>query len=100
MTVQARVARRLLTWARWPRLTEVLVAWSILGVAYAACLSGMAGLRFTGAADHLAQPWPYANTIAYDPDGLYHARCAPNRTRPGSANVDLIRPVATGPCAR
>jgi hypothetical protein len=99
MTIQGRIGRRIKGFVRFPRLSEVLAGWSILAVAYVACLSGMAGLRFTGTNDHLAQPWPYTNTVAYDPDGLYKAACAPNVTRRGSGDFDLLRPSATGPCA-
>jgi Spirocyclase AveC-like len=98
LTLQGRLARRIRTAPRFPNLTEVATAWCILALAYVACLSGMAALRFTGANGHLGQPWPYANTIAYDPDGLFKAACAPNVTRTGLANFDLIRPTAKGPC--
>jgi hypothetical protein len=98
LSFQQRIARRLRLYARRPQLSEFLAAFGILAVAYSSCLAGMAGLRFTGAADHLAQPWPYASTQAYDPDGLYRSACEPFQTRTGSANVDLIRPRLTGPC--
>ena len=98
LTLQIRLARKVRTWARFPRLTEVLAAWSILALSYLLCLSGMAGLRFTGANTHLGQPWPYANTMAYDPDGLFAGECAPNVTREGNADFAGIRPTAKGPC--
>jgi hypothetical protein len=92
MTIHGRLARRLVTFRRLPRLTEVAVAWSIVGLSYVACLTGMAALRFTGQTDKLAQPWPYRDTQVYDPDGLYRAAGEPGLARGGSANWDVIRP--------
>jgi hypothetical protein len=71
MTIHGRAARRLRSFRRAPRLTEVAVAWSIIAAAYVVCLIGMGALRFTGQTDRLAQPWPYSDTRAYDPNGLY-----------------------------
>jgi hypothetical protein len=92
MTIHGRAARRLRTYARLPRLTEFAVAWSIIAAAYLVCLTGMAALRFTGQADKLARPWPYADTITYDPDGLYRDAGTPGTKRAGAANWDLRRP--------
>jgi hypothetical protein len=91
-TIQARVARRLRSFRRFPRLTEVGVAWSILATSYVVCLLGMAALRFTGQDDTLAKPWPYSDTKTYDPDGLYAKSGQPGLKRPGDANWDLVRP--------
>jgi hypothetical protein len=94
LTIHARAARRLRTFRRLPRLTEFAVAWSIIGLAYVVCLTGMAALRFTGQATHLAKPWPYSDTLTYDPDGLYQQSGVPaEHTRPGSGNWDMIRPL-------
>jgi hypothetical protein len=98
MTLHGRLARRLRTYARLPRLSEVVAGWCIIGLGYSLCLGGMAALRFSGSDTHLARPWPYLDTKVYDPDGLYKAACEPGTTRTGSANVDLVRPTATGPC--
>jgi hypothetical protein len=78
MTIHGRLARRVRTFARLPRLTEVAVAWSIIATAYIICLSGMAALRFTGQSSHLAKPWPYSDTRVYDPNHRYqHAARRP-----------------------
>jgi hypothetical protein len=71
MTIHGRVARRLRTFRRLPRLTEVAVAWSVIATAYVICLGAMAALRFTGQSSHLAKPWPYSDTRVYDPNGRY-----------------------------
>jgi hypothetical protein len=92
MTIHGRTARRLRSFRRFPRLTELAVAWSILATAYVICLTGMAVLRFTGQNTHLAKPWPYSDTQVYDPDGLYRRAWQPGLGRGGSANWDLIRP--------
>jgi hypothetical protein len=91
-TLHGKAARKLRTYAWFPRLTECAVAWSIIAVAYVVCLGGMASLRFTGQSDELARPWPYQDTQVYDPDGLYRQAGEPGLTRPGSGNFDFIRP--------
>jgi hypothetical protein len=91
-TIHGRAARKLRTFARLPRLTEVAVAWSIIAVAYVTCLGGMAVLRFTGQDDHVAKPWPYQDTQVYDPDGLYQQAGQPGLKRSGSGNISITRP--------
>jgi hypothetical protein len=91
-TIHGRTARRLRSFRRFPRLTEVGVAWSILATSYIVCLLGMAALRFTGQSDSLAQPWPYSDTKVYDPDGLYRQAGAPGVKRGGSGNWHIVRP--------
>ena len=98
-TIQERLGRRLKTAARLPRLSEFAVAFSVIGLSYVVCLAGMGALRFTGQVDKLGSPWPYLDTVVYDPDGLYAANCTPGDKRPGSANWGGIRPKAQGPCA-
>jgi hypothetical protein len=98
-TIQAQLARRSRTYARHPYFTEFAAAWTVIAVAYVICLSGMAILRFTGQVDRLAEPWPYVDTVVYDPDGLYEAACTPGEKRPGALNWGGIRPEAVGPCA-
>jgi hypothetical protein len=93
MTIHARAARRLRSYRLLPRLTEFAVAWSIIALAYVICLTGMGILRFTGQVDHLGTPWPYSDTITYDPDGLYQRAGEPGPFRGGSGNWDLRRPV-------
>ncbi|NKQ55468.1 spirocyclase AveC family protein [Amycolatopsis sp. K13G38] len=92
-TLHGRAARKVRTFVRFPRLTEFVVAWSIIALSYVICLSGMAVLRFTGQADELARPWPYQDTQVYDPDGLYQQSGEPGLKRTGSGDFDLIRPV-------
>jgi Spirocyclase AveC-like len=99
MTLHSRLARRLPTFGRLPKFSEVLAGWCIIGLAYSACLGGMAALRFSGSDNHLAKPWPYLDTVVYDPDGLYKANCETAATRPGNGNVNLSRPTAYGACA-
>ena len=92
MTIHGRTARRLRSFRRLPRLTEVGVAWSIIATAYVICLVGMGALRFTGQTDTIAKPWPYQDTQVYDPDGLYEEAGEPGLKRGGSGNWDIIRP--------
>ena len=92
MTIHGRAARRLASFRRFPRITEVGVAWSILATSYAICLFGMGILRFTGQDAKLATPWPYPDTQVYDPDGLYHQAGAPGLERRGSGDWDISRP--------
>ena len=91
-TIHGRTARRLRSFRRFPRLTEVAVAWSIIATAYVICLIGMGVLRFTGQTDTIATPWPYQDTQVYDPDGLYEKAGEPGLKRGGSGNWDIIRP--------
>jgi hypothetical protein len=80
-TIHGRAARRLRSFRRFPRLTEVAVAWSLLALAYVVCLLGMGALRFTGQVDSVARPWPYEDTRVYDPDWLYEKADAVSRRR-------------------
>jgi hypothetical protein len=91
-TIHGRVARKLGTFRRLPRTTEVAVAWSIIALSYVICLSGMAVLRFTGQDNQLATPWPYADTQVYDPDGLYQQAGEPGLKRAGNGDFTVIRP--------
>jgi hypothetical protein len=91
-TIHGRTARRLRSFRRFPRLTEVSVAWSIIATSYVICLIGMGALRFTGQTDTVAKPWPYQDTQVYDPDGLYEDASEPGLKRGGSGNWDVIRP--------
>jgi hypothetical protein len=91
-TLHGRAARRLRTFARIPRITEVFVAWAIVGSFYVAALTGMAALRFTGQDDTVAQPWPYEDTVIYDPDGLYKRSGVTAPTRSGALNWSIRRP--------
>jgi Spirocyclase AveC-like len=91
-TIHGRAARRLRSFRRFPRLTEVAVAWSIVALAYVVCLLGMGALRFTGQVDSVARPWPYQDTQVYDPDGLYEKAGAPGLKREGDANWHVVRP--------
>ncbi|WP_320671815.1 spirocyclase AveC family protein [Patulibacter defluvii] len=95
-TPQRRLARKLRTFARFPRFTEFAAAWSIIALAYVVCLVGMGTLRFTGQTDKLAQPWPYEDTQVYDPDGLYRQAGAPGLKRTGDGNWNGTRPTWDG----
>jgi hypothetical protein len=83
MTIHGRTARRLRSFRRFPRLTEVGVAWAIIATSYVTCLIGMGILRFTGQTDTVAKPWPYQDTQVYDPDGLYKQAGEPGLKRGG-----------------
>lgn len=98
LTVQERITRRLRSSWRFPYLTEVSVAWTLIALSYVVCLGGMAALRFTGQDTHLGRPWPYLDTQVYDPDGLFKAACTPGQKRAGDANLDGIRPTPHGRC--
>jgi hypothetical protein len=94
LTFPERWAPRLRSYRRLPNLTQFGVAWVVIALSYVICLIGMGALRFTGQDDQLGRPWPYTDTVVYDPDGLYQQeQCVPkDETRPGSANWGLIRP--------
>jgi Spirocyclase AveC-like len=104
LTFTERWAPRLRSFRRFPYVTQFAVAWVAIGVTYVACLVGMGALRFTGQVDRIGSPWPYVDTIAYDPDKLYQRElCLPaEATREGSANWNGIRPEpsADAPCLR
>jgi hypothetical protein len=92
-TIQERWGRRMVTSARLPRLSEFTAAFTLLAISYVVCLGGMGALRFTGQDDKLANPWPYTDTLVYDPDGLYQKAGVPaDQTRPGDANWTGVRP--------
>jgi hypothetical protein len=90
--IHQKAAERLPWYRVLPRLSRWLVAWSIIAAFYVTCLSGMALLRFTGQDDSVARPWPYSDTVVYDPDGLYDRLGAPGEKRPGELNWSIRRP--------
>lgn len=91
-TIPQRIAERFSFYRTIPRFSQWMVAWCIIAVFYVAALTGMGILRFTGQTDTVAQPWPYSDTVVYDPDGLYEQLGAPGEKRGGDLNWDIRRP--------
>jgi hypothetical protein len=83
-TAAHQIARRLPTFGRVPRLTEVVAAWAILASAYAVCLgTSTLVFRILTTPHSLARPWPYPDTKVWDPDGLYQKAGEPGPYRHG-----------------
>lgn len=70
-TVVERIAQRLPGLRRWPTIGAIVVS-SVLGcLSYSVYTGTFAAQRVLGLATSVAQPWPYEDSMIYDPDGLY-----------------------------
>jgi hypothetical protein len=86
-TAAGRLARRLPTFPRVPRLTEVVAAWAILAAVYGSVLgTSTLVFRIFTTPHTLARPWPYPDTKVWDPDGLYRKAGEPGPYRAGTLN--------------
>lgn len=65
-------------WRRLPHrpvLREFTVSFLVITLATALYTGAFAMVRLSGTATSVACPWPYADTVVYDPDGLYAKEC-------------------------
>jgi hypothetical protein len=58
-----------------PLLREFVVSFAVITAATALYTGCFALVRLSGTATSVACPWPYQDTVVYDPDGLYAESC-------------------------
>lgn len=63
-----------------PVLREFTVSFLVITLATAIYTGAFALVRLSGTATSLACPWPYADTVVYDPNGRYAKNCPPTST--------------------